>query len=295
MANNNIKNTPDEMDYLNYKLQLAQEEYDEFIDLICNALKIENLPENIDNIWVIKSLLSHGAIGIYNLNKNELWLPASKGSEVDEMGKPKNWLLSTANGHTFNVKSESIKIIRLRPSTRGLTSWLWNESLNLASIKMFKLDNMIANQNAVIYECADDKTAIEMKSVFKKRQIGMPAIFSRKQGIADATKALGANVPFVADKLNQLYVEDKNRVKERLGILTANSEKKERVQVGEITASVGEVVDSIYCFIDTFNTDAEKAGIPQRMKLNGTVEDLYADYNEQGDEENGNSNDSDNN
>ena len=42
---NNIKNTPDEMDYLNYKLQLAQEEYDEFIDLICNALKIENLPD----------------------------------------------------------------------------------------------------------------------------------------------------------------------------------------------------------------------------------------------------------
>lgn len=274
--------TPDELDYFAYKSRLSDNEYNEFVDLICNALKIDNLPEHVAKDWVIKSLLQKGAIGIYQLN-TELWLPASPDGKVDEMGKPLNWFLSTANGKTFNVKtdSKSLKgIIRLRPSGRGLDDWLKIESDNLAYILMSKKANLIATENCNVYQCGNDKTVIEMKSVFKKRAIGMPAIFSRKDGIDGDVKNLGNNVPYIADKLNQLYEEDKNKVKQRLGILTANSDKKERVQVGEITASVGEAVDSIYTIIDTFNNDAKRFGIPARMSLNGTIEDLYADYNE---------------
>lgn len=273
----------DEYDYALYRARLCDNEYDEFIDLICNALYIDGLPEDVPQSFVIKKLVEHGRIGVYN----DMWLPASVAGRPNLYGISKQWFLVGENGKTFTLSDEQIDaVIRLRPSARPLKEWLFEESDNLAYIKLAIRANLIACQNTEVYECDNDATAIEMKSVFKKRALGMPAIFSRKEGAGRNTTNLGGKNEFLADRLNQLYVENKNRVKERLGILTANSEKRERVQSLEISASVGEVVDSIYTFIDTFNADAEFYGIPQRMRLNGTIEDLYANsmYTEDGEQ-----------
>lgn len=291
--NQNKKLTPNELDYFSLMKQITEEEYNSFIDLISNALDIENLPENVPKDWVIQSLLKSGRIGVYKLTNEELWLPATTDGVLDEMGNPKGYLLSTANGKIFNVKANSSilkAVIRLRPSARPLSSWLYMQAENLAYIQMSKKANLIATQTSQVYECGDKYTVIEMKSVFEKRALGMPAIFERKTGIADSVKNIGSTTPYLADKLNEIYKQDKNEVLNRLGILTSNSDKKERVQVGEITAQVGEIIDSIYTFIDTFNRDAIRYGIPQRMKLNSVVEDYYGSdlENNQGEETNGN-------
>lgn len=277
------KLTPEETDYYGELKEIQEQEYNYFIDLISNALIIRDLPDNVPKDWVIKSLLEKGRIGVININNVEKWLPATSGGELSDMGEPLKFILNTGNGKsmTFNRENSMLKaVIRLRPSARPLIEWLRSESLNLAFIRMSKKANLVACETSQVYECGNDKTVTEMKSVFKKRSLGIPAIFSRKEGIDGAVKNIGSNVPFIADKLNQIYTEDKNHVLSRLGILTSNSDKKERVQVGEITAQVGEVVDSIYTFIDTFNYDAKRAGIPQRMELNAVVEEYYGQENE---------------
>ena len=51
------------------------------------------------------------------------------------------------------------------------------------------------------------------------------------------------------------------------------------------------VIDNIYMFIETFNKHCEQNNLPYKMVLNSTVENLYADYQnetEQGENENGN-------
>ena len=275
----------DEYEYAILRAKLCDIEYDEFIDLICNALYIDGLPADVPQSFVIRKLIEHGRIGVYN----NMWLPASVAGRPNLYGISKEWFLVGENGKTFTISDDRINaVIRLRPSARPLKEWLYEESDNLAYIKMAIRANLIACQNTEVYECGNKATADEMKSVFQKRALGMPAIFSRKEGMADQTKNLGSKTEFIADRLTQLYIENKNRVKERLGILTANSEKRERVQSLEITASVGEIVDSIYTFIDTFNEDAKFYGIPQRMRLNGTIEDLYANamYTEDGETQN---------
>lgn len=275
----------DEYEYGILRAKLCDIEYDEFIDLICNALYIDGLPADVPQSFVIRKLIEHGRIGVYN----NMWLPASVAGRPNLYGISKEWFLVGENGKTFTISDDRINaVIRLRPSARPLKEWLYEESDNLAYIKMAIRANLIACQNTEVYECGNKATADEMKSVFLKRALGMPAIFSRKEGMADQTKNLGSKTEFIADRLTQLYVENKNRVKERLGILTANSEKRERVQSLEITASVGEIVDSIYTFIDTFNEDAKFYGITQRMRLNGTIEDLYANamYTEDGETQN---------
>lgn len=275
----------DEYEYSVLRAKLRDIEYDEFIDLICNAVYIDGLPADVPQSFVIRKLIEHGRIGVYN----NMWLPASVAGRPNLYGISKEWFLVGENGKTFTISDDRINaVIRLRPSARPLKEWLYEESDNLAYIKMAIRANLIACQNTEVYECGNKATADEMKSVFQKRALGMPAIFSRKEGMADNTKNLGSKTEFIADRLTQLYVENKNRVKERLGILTANSEKRERVQSLEITASVGEIVDSIYTFIDTFNEDAKFYGISQRMRLNGTIEDLYANamYTEDGETQN---------
>lgn len=275
----------DEYEYSVLRAKLRDIEYDEFIDLICNAVYIDGLPADVPQSFVIRKLIEHGRIGVYN----NMWLPASVAGRPNLYGISKEWFLVGENGKTFTISDDRINaVIRLRPSARPLKDWLYEESDNLAYIKMAIRSNLIACQNTEVYECGNKATADEMKSVFQKRALGMPAIFSRKEGMADNTKNLGSKTEFIADRLTQLYVENKNRVKERLGILTANSEKRERVQSLEITASVGEIVDSIYTFIDTFNEDAKFYGISQRMRLNGTIEDLYANamYTEDGETQN---------
>ena len=277
------KLTPEETDYYGELKEIQEQEYNYFIDLISNALIIRDLPDNVPKDWVIKSLLEKGRIGVIDIGGVEKWLPATNGGELDDMGEPIKYILNTANGMSMTYKrgNSMLKaVIRLRPSARPLIEWLRSESLNLAFIRMSKKANLVACETSQVYECGNDKTVTEMKSVFKKRSLGIPAIFSRKEGIDGSVKNIGSNVPFIADKLNQIYTEDKNHVLSRLGILTSNSDKKERVQVGEITAQVGEVVDSIYTFIDTFNYDAKRSGIPQRMELNAVVEEYYGQENE---------------
>jgi hypothetical protein len=286
------KLTPEENDYYSELKQIEEQEYNYFIDLISNALIIHDLPDNVPKDWVIKSLLEKGRIGIIKMGEEEKWLPATSSDEKSDMGEPLNYILNTANGKSININinNSTLKaVIRLRPSARPLIEWLRSESMNLAFIRMSKKANLVACETAQVYECGNDKTVTEMKSVFMKRSLGIPAIFSRKEGLEGAVHNIGSNVPFIADKLNEIYTQDKNSVLSRLGILTSNSNKKERVQVGEITAQVGQVVDSIYTFIDTFNYDAERFGIPQRMDLNAVVEDYYAQENQNiGVEENDN-------
>ena len=277
------KLTPEENDYYNELKEIQEQEYNYFVDLISNALIIDKIPENVPKDWVIKSLLESGRVGVLTVGKIEKWLPANSAGELSDMGEPLKYILNTANGKSFQMTAgnSALKaVIRLRPSARPLIEWLRSESMNLAFIRMSKKANLVACETAQVYECGNDKTVTEMKSVFKKRSLGIPAIFSRKEGLEGQVHNIGSNVPFIADKLNEIYSQDKNNVLSRLGILTSNSNKKERVQVGEITAQVGEVVDSIYTFIDTFNYDAERAGIPQRMRLNAVVEDYYAQENQ---------------
>lgn len=279
MNNNNTnKLTPEELDYFLQLKTIQEEEFNYFIDLICNALDIQNLSKDVPKDWIIKSLLRKGRVGKIEIGGKELWLPATATGMPDDMGEPTKYILTTANGKSMTyAKDNSIlkAVIRLRPSARPLIEWLYSQAQNLAFIQVSKKGNLLACESAQVYQCGDKATVIEMKSVFKKRALGMPAIFERKSGIEDNVKNIGSNVPFIADKLNEIYKQDKNEILSRLGILTSNSDKKERVQVGEITAQVGEVVDSIYTFIDTFNQDAKRAGIPERMTLNSVVEEYY--------------------
>jgi hypothetical protein len=81
----------------------------------------------------------------------------------------------------------------------------------------------------------------------------------------------------------------RDRLLNKLGIMSANINKRERVQVGEVNATVGQCVDYIYLWIDTFNAQMKDYGLPYRMELNGALEELYTEGEQNNDFEGNNS------
>lgn len=73
----------------------------------------------------------------------------------------------------------------------------------------------------------------------------------------------------------------------KLGIMSANIDKKERVQVGEVNATIGQCEDYIYLLIDTFNKQMVTYNIPYKMSFNGSMEELYINNENENENETG--------
>jgi hypothetical protein len=62
-----------------------------------------------------------------------------------------------------------------------------------------------------------------------------------------------------------------------MGISNTN-DKKERQTSFDM--NVNEAIDNVYTFIDTFNADCKKYNIPFKMRLNGVIEELFNNRNQ---------------
>ena len=97
------------------------------------------------------------------------------------------------------------------------------------------------------------------------------------ENLGDALKSVDTSVNYVADRILTIRDAERDRLLNKLGIMSANINKRERVQVGEVNATVGQCEDYIYLMIDTFNKQMETYGLPFEMRLNGSLEALYDD------------------
>ena len=260
--------------YKNLKTEYAVAFKNEFIDLICNAVTVEGLPDGVPPYYVIRKLLENGKIGIYN---NELWLPVSASGNVNIYGVPVNYTVIGENGVTFTGNNDLIKVIRLNPSGRSIMSWLNLKCLRLAEIEISINANLQANRDTVLMLVDTEKNAETLKNAWLDREIGLPAI-AVNNGFQDAFKVIKTDANYIVNELQECKKNERNEVLTRLGIITGNADKKERVESFELP--VNEAIDSIYVFIDTFNKDAEAQNITARMKLNGSIEELYNEENE---------------
>ena len=105
-------------------------------------------------------------------------------------------------------------------------------------------------------------------------QDGKPVIVAKKL-IGDAIKGIPTNPQWIVDKIVTYRNEERDLLFNKLGIMTANINKRERVQVGEVNATIGQCVDYIYLIIDTFNKQMDSYGLPYKMRINNALEDYY--------------------
>ena len=273
-----------------YAERLAQTQFvaslytDDFANLACNSVVIDNLPQDVPQDYIMQVLITQGAIAWYPAT-NTFYQVSGVGKN-DVYGYPTRYNLIGGNGKSFHVPAEAIVLIKANPLATPIYPLICRTSEMLAYIDTSIENNLIATQSTKILAVDDDSQVASVHAAYDNKRIGCPAVVTRKD-IADAMTAIDDSVPYIADKLFSLRGAYRDELLQHLGVLTANREKRERVQSAEVNAAVGEVVDYIYTLIDTANRDAERGGAPFRMRLNASVEELYGSGDDPGAEDTG--------
>lgn len=256
--------------------------YKEFIDLIMNSVKIKNLSFAEEN-FVKTQLFGTGYVGFYDLmNKFYLCIPTAarvqsgrfwkraqfKDDENVSLGT--HWLSydKTSGGDDWRVYIAT-------PSLNVLFREAEQAALDLAKCDVGIMQNIVATGTPAFWTTDDDNFILSVRAAVQSTRAGEPDIIVKKpMGIS--VGEITNKTPFVADKIQEQKKIIRNEFLTRIGILTANSSKRERVQTLEIEAGVGESIDLIYSIIDYWNKQNETYGLPYEMEFNGTSEAYYA-------------------
>ena len=238
-----------------YRKRVVNMYMSHFLGLLHNALEIENLPDDCPKRYFLRTLFRQG---------------------VDIYGLPTQYVLTGYNGFIVTVDKDDCNILRLNDLEKPIYPYLYIKSELLADFDTAIRQNLEATRTPCVFECKDQATLLSLQNQWKARRVGALVAFNSNSVIENNKLTVHeTGAQFYVDKLHEARKEVIDEVYERLGIMTANTDKRERVQSAEVNASVGRVIDNIYVMIDTFNYDAKVSGSKLRMKLNSVTEEYY--------------------
>lgn len=249
--------------------------FSEFQNLLCNVIKISNVDFTAETI--IKKYLLDGCVG-YDKLRN-VWCNVY-GTGVNKQGNPTNLVFVYENGETFTRPAYyepdvfGAYLIKATP-----LDFSFNEMIRHTTDIMRECDisinqNIKATRTPFIAVLRDENLKLSLEQAIEQQQDGKPVILVSPE-LGDSLQGVAMNTNYFVDKINQFKYDERDRLLNKIGILSANTDKKERVQVGEINATINQCTDYIYLLIDTFNRQMESYELPFRMSFNGSLEELY--------------------
>ena len=256
----------------------SQDLYVEYKNLLMNAVKIEGLKYDVET-FVKNNLIECGAVGYDALT--DKWANVY-GAGLNELGNPAQLTFVFRNGKGFTRKAyyEANKIgaykINALPIEYALGIMIKKTTNFMENCDVAINQNIDACKTPYIVVCEDEDLQLSIEHAIEQKETGKPVIVVSKN-LGEALKSININVDYIADKILTLRDIERDKLLNKIGIMSANINKRERVQVGEVNATVGQCEDYIYMLIDTFNKQMETYGLPFKMKLNGSLEELYND------------------
>ena len=252
--------------------QLSEDQaiyYNWFMALLHNSVQFENLPDELPKRYLLKVLFNKGAIAYDKQTK--LFLPFCPAG-IDIYGLPQKYQLIGYNGYTVWRKPEQVVILRLNDRATPIEPYIYKQSCLLADLDSFLRQNLDSNRTMTIVECESESQRLSLVNEYNARRVGASMVIVNKNALKGTNlTAINTGAQWLVDQCQQVRTEVVNETLQRIGCATANTAKRERVQGAEVIASQGEALDSIYSIIDTFNYDAEVAGLSIRMIPNSSL------------------------
>lgn len=265
----------------------ANVHYDEYKNLLMNAVKIKGLKYDIET-FVKESLIENGSVGYDRLT--DKWANVY-GEGLNELGNPTTLTFVLRNGKTFTREAyydpSIVGAYRIMALPIGFSMGaMINETCKfMANCDEAIKQNIDACKTPYIVVCKDKDLQFSLEHAIQQKQEGQ-AVIVVSEDLGEGLKSINIGVDYLADKFITIRDQERDRLLNKLGIMSANINKRERVQVGEVNATVGQCSDYIYMLIDTFNNQMETYGLPYVMEINGSLEELYEeDVEEQDDQE----------
>lgn len=257
-------------------LTLAGTYYEEFKSLAMNSLKIEGL-EYEEETFVKNALIESGQVG-FDKTSNKFSMVFGFG--LNEYGNPTELTLVFFNGKEYTKRASydnnenGAYLIQAIPNSYAISRDLKRTADLMAQCDISIRQNLLANRAPLILVARDENIILSIRQAIQQQQNGEPVIIENSL-VGDAFNGVDTKVKWLVGDILEFKNLERNKLLNRLGVMTANVAKKERVQSAEVESTIGESVDYLNLMIDTFNKQMDSYGIPYKMTANSAINDIY--------------------
>lgn len=247
---------------------------DQFLSMAHNSVRVENISDDLPKRYLLGTLFKQGQIA-YD-KQTGLWLRAI-GKGIDVYGLPREWQLFGANGFTVNRKPDEIVVCRLNDLSAPLVPFLEQQAGKLVDIDSALAQNLDAIRTMTIAEVTDETQLLSLVNEYEARRVGATVVYKNKNtGMPgdNGLKVQSTGAQYLVDRLAEYRNQVFNETLARIGTISANTDKRERVQGLEVMSAQGYAIDSLYIICDTFNYDAELGGLDIRLVPNTSLQEI---------------------
>lgn len=259
-----------------------KDDYEEFKTILFNAWRVDGLSYDAERMF--KNLIIENNTAGYLPLGAIIARAYPLDYDYDEYGNSKFLQFTFPDGR--QVKRLNIRTGITPPPIyggyyiTGLPGGISYSEIIHKSVDLMRLCDVVIWQNlnavktAKVITVQNPDTLLSLKHAMRKIQAGVP-IVEVSAALADALKAIDVSTPFIADRIGEFKRTIKDELLIRIGTMSANTTKRERVQATEVNATVGQCEDYIYSLIDNLNAQFEAFNLPLKARLNNSLEELY--------------------
>ena len=256
--------------------------FEEYFNLLMNAVRVVSVRDGEKITYEVETFLKrglfeNGAMGYDKITKQWYYV---YGQGLNEYGNATSLTLVTANGKTIvrpasyeDTEDGAYKVDAL-PINMSMAQLIKECTDFMTNCDVAMRQNLEACKTPYIVVCKNEDLRLSFETALQQKILGQACLVV-SEDLGDGLKAVDIGVNYLVDKFSEARDTERDVLLTKLGILTANTDKKERVQSAEVNASLGQASDYIYMLIDTFNKQCVVYGIPYEMQFNGSMEEIY--------------------
>lgn len=261
--------------------------FEEYFNLLMNAVKVVSAQGEAsinyeEETFLKRGLFENGSMGYDKITKKWYYV---YGLGLNDDGDPTDLCFVTANGKTFtrpayyDNKDDGAYKVDALPINMSMAQMIKATTDFMINCEMAMTQNLEACKTPYIVVCKNENLRLSFETALQQKQTGQAVVVVSEE-LGDGLKAVDIGVTYLVDRFAEARDTERDTLLTKLGILTANTDKKERVQSAEVNASIGQASDYIYMLIDNFNKQCESYGLPYKMIFNGSMEEIYLNDND---------------
>lgn len=261
--------------------------FEEYFNLLMNAVKVVSAQGEAsinyeEETFLKRGLFENGSMGYDKITKKWYYV---YGLGLNDDGDPTELCFVTANGKTFtrpayyDNKDDGAYKIDALPINMSMAQLIKATTDFMINCEMAMKQNLEACKTPYIVVCKNENLRLSFETALQQKQTGQAVVVVSEE-LGDGLKAVDIGVTYLVDRFAEARDTERDTLLTKLGILTANIDKKERVQSAEVNATLGQASDYIYMLIDNFNKQCDSYGLPYKMIFNGSMEEIYLNDND---------------
>ena len=261
--------------------------FEEYFNLLMNAVKVVSAQGEAsinyeEETFLKRGLFENGSMGYDKITKKWYYV---YGLGLNDDGDPTELCFVTANGKTFtrpayyDNKDDGAYKVDALPINMSMSQMIKATTDFMINCEMAMTQNLEACKTPYIVVCKNENLRLSFETALQQKQTGQAVVVVSEE-LGDGLKAVDIGVSYLVDRFAEARDTERDTLLTKLGILTANIDKKERVQSAEVNATLGQASDYIYMLIDNFNKQCDSYGLPYKMIFNGSMEEIYLNDND---------------